>query len=169
MVPTTLLKSLPVGIARVAARFGERGVEVGDAASLRAGHVVGHDVDPVEDLSGLAQLEAGDWNLTAGRNRRRQQVALARGRAKRVELAAKLLEEERAVSPILRSIGVLRQTATDGILPVDVDAVEDARPASQEELDARGDEIARRFSSVATASEKRPEPVQPPIEIIVFR
>src|SRR5215203_344822 len=132
--------ALPTEIARVAARFGEWGVEVRDAASLRAGHVVGHDVDPVEDPSGLAQLEAGDWDLTPSRNRGRQQVALTHGRAERVELAAQLLEEERAVPPIFRSIGVLRQTATDGVLPVDVDPVEDARPAGQEELDARGDE-----------------------------
>src|SRR5215208_5157323 len=132
--------ALPTEIAWVAARFGEWGVEVREAAPLRAGHVVSHDVDPVEDLSGLAQLEADDRDLTPSRNRCRQRVALARGRTKRVELAAKLLKEERAVSPILRSIGVLRQTATDGIFPVDVDAVEDARPARQEELDARGDE-----------------------------
>src|SRR5215216_3379511 len=132
--------ALPTKIARVAARFGEWGVEVRDAASLRAGHVVGHDVDPVEDLSGLAQFEAGDGDLTPGRNRGRQQVALARGRTKRVELAAQLLKQERAVSPILRSIGVLRQTATNRVLPVDVDPFENARPASQEELNARGGE-----------------------------
>ena len=165
MVPTTL-QALPSSPARDRPRSGERGVEVGETAALRTGHVVGHDVDPVEDLRRLPQVEALRWQLSSGREGRGQQVEPA-GSAPthRVGVAAPRRGVCSSAGP--RAGRCSRAGRSRRILPVDVDPVEDSRPAGQKSSMQEATK-SRRFSAVATASEKRPEPVQPPIEIKVL-
>src|SRR5438270_3778345 len=72
-----------------------------------------------------------------------------------VELTTQLGEEKSEVLFVLRPLGVSPETTFDGKLPVDVDAVEESRPAPDEKIDGRAGELASRFVSQRGIGESR--------------
>ena len=63
----------------------------------------------------------------------------------RVQLPAEFRQQQREVAPVLDPVPVLGQSARDGKLPIDVDAVEHRRKATDEELDRGRDQGAARL------------------------
>ena len=115
----------PVGRVRVARVGQEQRVRPRDGTG-RDVEVVRHDVDPVELGHELPQLVVLA-DLLARRQRGGQQVVLVVRLAERVELAAELLRQQRRVVPVGRPVVDVAAADRGRVLPVDVDAVEDAR------------------------------------------
>src|SRR5262249_46357305 len=140
---------------RVARRRGQVRLVVGGGLP-RAVEVVALYVPEAERPEDVGHLEAGvDLRLARGEECT-QQVVLVRLLARLVELLAELLHQLGEVRLVLRADDVARVPVGARPLPVDVDAVEDARGGARsarpvslhgareialdEQVDARGDE-----------------------------
>ena len=96
--------------------------------------VVCHHVDPVCNARDLRRLEVGNFPRSGGGGDR-ELVAASLALAQRVQLVAELAEQQCVGARVVRPVPILGQPARHRKLPVDVDPVEHARKAAQEQVD----------------------------------
>src|SRR6185503_20109891 len=106
-------------------------VEVSDRATGVV--VVGHDIDEIEQRHDSLDLEIGDlgWPRRGGDG---QLVVMPVAPSLLVEPATELRQQQREVLLVGRPFDISLETALHRKLPIDVDAVEETRPSSNEEV-----------------------------------
>jgi hypothetical protein len=95
--------------------------------------IVGHDIYEIEQPLDLSDLDVFDL-LQARRGGDGELVMPAIDRALRIELPTQLAEQESEILLVCRPLDVPIQSSLDRELPVDVDAIEESRPLTNEEV-----------------------------------